>query len=128
MAGITEKSLFLSSLKFITKDIVGDILFFPVWWYSFGFKKITLSLLNNWRSLASGLSITTLFKHIGTPMYGDYTKSGRIISFFMRIIQLIFLTAGIVVYGVLLIVLIVAWLVIPLFVAYNIIYQLLGPF
>lgn len=128
MAITTEKSIVLESLKFIAKDLVGDILYFPVWWYTAGLKKMILGFWENWKGLASGMGLPILFRSIGKPMYGDYTKSGRVISFFMRIIHLGFLSIATLIYGLIIVVLAFIWVILPLFIIYNIIFQIFGPF
>lgn len=128
MAIDTQKSLFLSSLQFIAKDIIGDILYFPVWWYTVGLKKVYLGFWHQLISLINGFSLPILFRSILKPMYGDYTRSGRIISFFMRIIHVSVLTIGTVIWSIILMILFLAWMVIPAFIVYNIIFQILGPF
>lgn len=67
-----------------------NILTFPLWWYTIG-----LSLMIRWlkRQFWWGLKKTGLLvfvRHMNEPLYGDYTKSGIIISFFIRILLLIF--------------------------------------
>lgn len=62
---------------------------FPLWWYSTG-----LSLVFNWckRSYQFALkkSKFSLFvRYMGAPLYGDYTRSGRIISFLLRVVLLL---------------------------------------
>jgi hypothetical protein len=48
------------------------------------------------------------------PMFQDYTKEGRIISFFMRLILLIFKLVGVVAWAVMLLALIIVWLALPI--------------
>ena len=66
-----------------------NLLTFPLWWYSTG-----VSLMWAWskRQFSLGIHHTglTLFaRHLGEPLYGDYTRAGRIIGFFLRIILLV---------------------------------------
>lgn len=124
----TQNNLFLNSLKFITKDIIGDILYFPLWWYSVGLIKVAKNFINQLISLINGFSLPILFRSLLKPMYGDYSKSGRIISFFMRIIHLTVLSLGVLVWSLVLLVLLLAWLIIPVLIVYNIIIQIFGPF
>ncbi|MFH1598447.1 MAG: hypothetical protein ABIB97_05295 [Patescibacteria group bacterium] len=128
MAISSQNNLFVSSLKFIAKDIIGDILYFPIWWYSAGLKKLFMGLWNNLRSLASGLSLPILFRHLLKPMYGDYTKSGRAISLIMRLIQFAFLSVGVFIWAILLLTLALAWIILPIIIIYNVIFQIFGPF
>lgn len=61
---------------------------FPVWWYSDG-------VLLAWRHTKSRASqvirsvgILIFLRNMAQPLYGDYTRSGRAISFVIRIILL----------------------------------------
>lgn len=78
-----------STLVFLGKNVLGSIVAFPFWWYS---KGIVLHGRAAWgrimhasRTLALRIQLTHLF----TPMYGDRSVSGRLISFFARAVQLL---------------------------------------
>jgi hypothetical protein len=66
-----------------------SVLYFPIWWYTTGLRKRYQGFWNsvkNWsRYLALKILITNLFR----PMFGQYNWQGRIISFVMRVIQLL---------------------------------------
>lgn len=76
--------------KFILKHIILDTLYFPIWWYTSGLLRVLGwardSLADVERMAALKIWIRSMFQ----PMFQDYTRSGRIISFFMRFILLIF--------------------------------------
>lgn len=76
-------------LRFVFVDFLWDVVRFPVWW----FHRALVSGAFWWsRQLRDGeerLALTVLMKNLGRPMFGDYTKEGRAISFGVRIIQLI---------------------------------------
>ena len=117
-------NIVITSLKYIAIDIVGNVLYFPIWWYAQGLKKTTLFCL---RKIADGekrlglkIWLTNLFK----PMFGQYDWQGKIISFFVRLIQLIFRTVFMVVWIFLVVIFFIFYLVLPLFVIYQIFYHL----
>ena len=66
-----------------------NILTFPIWWYTDGAgliwriskRKLALAIRT------SGLGIFA--RHLTEPIYGDYTRTGRIVSFFLRIVLLV---------------------------------------
>jgi hypothetical protein len=65
-----------------------NLLTFPFWWYTRGF-----ALVLKWskREINYGLSETGLLifaRHLREPLYGDYTKAGIILGFFLRIVLL----------------------------------------
>ncbi len=76
-------------VRFLVTDIILDVVRFPVWWYTRGALHVA-----GWygQQLAFGidrLALLVLLKNLGRPMFGDYSKQGRLISFFVRIVQLV---------------------------------------
>ncbi len=76
-------------LRFVALEVLFDAVRFPVWWYGAG-------LVRAWRWFASTirfgvdrLALPTQLRHLGTPMFGDYSREGRVISFFVRLFQLL---------------------------------------
>lgn len=70
--------------RLVQEELV-SVFSYPVWWYSTGLTNllswIQEGLRYRWRKYALGLWLS----HLTTPMYGEYSWIGRIISFFMRI-------------------------------------------
>ncbi|NMC51360.1 hypothetical protein GYA54_01360 [Candidatus Kuenenbacteria bacterium] len=75
--------------KFIFVDVILDFFYWPIWWYTTGLKKAIIfcgrQIGDAWRVLALGIWLRNLF----TPMYGDRSILGRLISFGVRIVILI---------------------------------------
>lgn len=115
--------LYLYSLKLLLQALK-DIFFFPVWWYSFGLfeflKKIKNFIVNKERSLA----LSVWAKNIFTPMFGQNDWQGYLISFFIRIIQIIFRTIIMMFWLVVAFIFICIWLALPVLVVYQILFQL----
>jgi hypothetical protein len=67
-----------------------DIVAFPVWWYTKGifylFEKLSLSA----RRQSANFAVALWAKNLFVPMYGQYDWQGRIISFVVRLVQVIF--------------------------------------
>lgn len=66
-----------------------DFVYFPVWWYSGGAKQLAIRAWG-WaksgnRTLAPGLWLQNIF----VPMFGQTDWQGKIISFFMRAVQVV---------------------------------------
>jgi hypothetical protein len=66
-----------------------NLLTFPIWWYTHG-----LALLWAWAKRrarydlrATGLVLFS--RHMAEPMFGDYTRSGRMIGLFLRFFLLL---------------------------------------
>lgn len=114
---------FVSALKYVFLELIGKVLYFPVWWYSNGTKKVLLFVGREISGVANALGIVILLKNLLKPMYGDYSKSGRIISFFVRIVQYMFLLIAITIWSLLMLLLFIVWLLLPIIVIYSIIFH-----
>jgi hypothetical protein len=106
-------------------QIIWEFLFFPIWWYSHGWLRFAKALYGflSWQSASLGVGIW--LKNIFVPMYGQTDFSGRLISFFMRLVQVIF--RGILLFAIFIFCLILffLWALIPILVVYAIILQLI---
>ncbi len=114
------RSTFAQSAKFIFIEIIGDIFYFPVWWYTSGakgaFKNFLLRVHNAQKSLALLIWVKNIFK----PMFGQYDWQGRIISFFMRLAQILFRSALFLLAFGGYFLLFLLWLAFPIFVVWMI--------
>lgn len=122
---VMAQSTSARAATFILRESVGELLYFPVWWYSHGFALTARKLLNSWLGLSRRLSLVILLRTMGKPMYGDYTRSGKIISFFFR---LLILGVRLVQFGVwtcIELILLVAWLLGPILVAAMLVRQII---
>ena len=61
----------------------------PFWWYSVGLFVFAQMLAQSLRRAAVTLGIGLWAKNLFTPMYGQYDRAGRIISFFIRLANVI---------------------------------------
>lgn len=109
----------LSLIRFIVIELIGDIAYFPIWWYSRGAKKFFLffwsKIVVNQKRLGVGIWLTNLF----TPMYGQADFQGKIISFFVRFFQIIIRSIILIVWTAILLVVFILWLLLPLIIAYQ---------
>lgn len=114
-------SFFIAIFKSTFYKALINVLYFPIWWYSFGLKKRITEFgqgtINLFRNLALKLMITHLFK----PMFGERSKSGRIISFFMRLILLVWRLFLFVLGTVSRFALLVIWIILPIIAMWQII-------
>ena len=112
--------------KYLFGELIGDVIYAPVWWYSRGFLKLLGGLKGRLvffeRSLGLRLWITTL----GKPMYGQYDIAGKLISFFMRLAVLFWKIIIFLFYCLFLLLVILAWLVVPIWVVWQIVFQFTG--
>ena len=105
-------------------DVVVDIIFFPIWWYSFGLIKTTKRLASFVSDREKSLAFFVWLKNIFVPMYGQRDLPGRLISFFMRFFQIIFRGLAILFWIIVSLVLFWLWVALPIVFVYEVCWQL----
>ena len=114
--------MFIIIFQRLLLELILDVLYFPIWWYTRGALHAMQWCLNIFRSgnatLAPGLWLTNIF----TPMFGQYDWQGRIISFFMRFVNVIGRSIALFFWFLLCIVLFLIWLCLPILMIYSIYY------
>src|SRR4030042_4999651 len=110
----------------IIAEMITDIVYFPVWWYSEGAATVAKKLLNFLGNKQKSLGLWIWVKNIYKPMYGQYDWQGLLISFFMRIVQIIGRSFVMLFWLTFVFLCFCFWLVIPIFFLYQIIFQLHG--
>ncbi|OGH93229.1 MAG: hypothetical protein A2563_01320 [Candidatus Magasanikbacteria bacterium RIFOXYD1_FULL_40_23] len=114
--------MFILILQRLFLEAILDVFYFPVWWYTKGalhaLRQCFQILKNGNASLAPGVWIVNLF----VPMYGQFDIQGRIVSFFMRIVQIIARTFALALWFGFCSVLFIIWLALPVVVFYGIVY------
>lgn len=100
-------------------EAILDIFYFPLWWYSFGASRAAGRSFEMFKGgnlrLAPGIWLVNMF----VPMYGQYDWQGRMVSFIMRLVQIIFRGFALFVWSLVCIVLFFAWLGLPLLIGYG---------
>lgn len=74
-------------------DVIVDVVRFPAWWYSTG-----LAAVGRWWAVKLGdandvLAIRVMAQNLTRPMYGDFSREGRLISFVLRLIWIVVASA-----------------------------------
>lgn len=90
-----------------------DVLYFPLWWYSGGVKYMAGRA---WGWVAAGnrtLAPSLWLQNIFVPMFGQTDWQGKIISFFMRVVQIIARSLALVVWVVLCLAAFLFWVFLP---------------
>ncbi len=108
----------------LSVQVIWDVFYFPLWWYSVGFfrlsKGLGLFLRNRWIVVGAGVWIRNLF----VPMYGQRDFTSRLISFFVRLFQIIFRFIAFVFFVLLSFLAIALWLLLPILIVYLIFQKL----
>lgn len=119
-------SILFRAFTFIFRELIIDVLRFPVWWYSTGTVNVFRRIGHEIADWGARLSLRILLRNMFKPMYGDYTRSGRAISFFMRLMVFGAKSIVFVIWTVILSALGILWLVLPLAIVYLIYLNITG--
>lgn len=106
-------NILISSLKYVAKDLIGDVLYWPFWWYSKGLLNTIKFSFRSIKNQQEALGVNIWIRNLFTPMYGQYDWEGRLISFAIRFIQIIFRAILLVIWTILSLIPVVIWLVLP---------------
>ena len=105
----------------ITMDFFWHLVYFPIWWYTLGLKKALFYCFDLLRSgndlMSPGLWLRNLF----VPMFGQSDWEGRIVSVFMRLVNVIIRGIGLLFWLLAVIFIFLLWIFWPIFVFYMLI-------
>jgi hypothetical protein len=113
------KSVIGQASKIIFLDIIGEILYFPLWWYSAGLKRIWLYVFDSIKRTSLNLAVPLMVKSMFKPMFGQADRQGRAISFFMRLVLLLSRLVVFIVLTILDLALLIFWLILPVIVMWG---------
>lgn len=102
-----------------------NIIFFPLWWYSLGFLRHVSKIWTLWREEERSLGLSVWVKNWFVPMYGQRDIAGRVISFFIRTVQIIARSLVLLFWIIIGLGIIIAWLALPVLIILASAYQLL---
>lgn len=118
----TSNSLVLT--KAVLWDLVGNILYFPIWWYTRGLKRMGGFLFDFVTGMEARLAWRIWVKNIFKPMYAVSDIPGRLISFFMRIFMILIRGLAILIIATLSLIALAIYLIWPAFLVVMILLQL----
>jgi hypothetical protein len=105
-------------------DIIREILYFPIWWYT---KGLALAANFSWQRIKNmevRLGVKVWVVNIFKPMFGQRDIAGILISFFMRIFQIIGRTLVLFLWSLVMVLVFFAWIALPVIVVLGIILNL----
>jgi hypothetical protein len=108
----------------IIKEIAQEIVYFPFWWYSHGLLRVIIEVKNFLVDRQRDLALFVWVKNVFKPMYGEYNWQGWIISFIMRVVQIIFRSIVLLIWLGLSAGILISWIILPALVFYQTLYQL----
>lgn len=115
---------FFVNIGKIFLSVLWEIIFFPIWWYSFGVVVVLRKLRDFIIEREKGLVLLVWMKNLGKPMYSQYTWDGIIISFFVRLFQIIVRGIVMIFWIAMCLAVFVFWLILPILIIYEIYFQL----
>lgn len=118
MVCLNNMGLFMQTLRTVIGATVADFFYTPIWWYTRGLGKQVRGVGGSLAVRHRDLAIDVWLKNILVPMYGQHDFTGRLISFFMRLAQIIGRIIALIVWAFLLVVWLMIWVLIPMGMGY----------
>ncbi len=75
-------------LRYAIKDVIGGIIFFPIWWYTIGFMTVLSWAASSIGEMSQMFGLGVWVRNLFVPMYGDTSIIGRLISFGIRLVMI----------------------------------------
>lgn len=119
-------SKLIVGIKFFFVDLVSDIIRWPIWWYSRGLVLFGRWVVASEQSYIQNLAIKVWVKNLFVPMFGRRDWQSRLISVFMRSVQIIGRSFFLLIWTILMIVVLALYLVLPISASIFFVYQLLA--
>ncbi len=104
--------------------LVADVVGFLPWWYTRGLRRMALYCLGSIESTARSFGVSVWLKNLLVPMDGMYDWQSRIISFVVRVFQLIFRGIGLCLWSVFMFAVLIGYVVAPLVAFLLIVFEI----
>jgi hypothetical protein len=105
--------------KAVFNDVGGGLVAAPIFWYTRGLADAGRWCINFWTDGWNRFGLGVWLKNLFVPMYGQSDTTGRLISFFMRLVEIVARSVVMVFWTVFSAALFVLYAVGPLFVVYE---------
>jgi len=119
------KHNFLTYSGKIIISLLLEIVYFPIWWYSVGFFRFLKNVWNFLKDQENSLGFWVWAKNIFVPMYGQSDWAGRLISFFVRLVQVVFRGFALLLWAIICLFVLIFWLILPLLLLLALFFQFL---
>ncbi len=110
------------SIRFIGRDFIGELIFFPVWWYTLGLKKTLSSYVESVSRKERELAFFLWIRNFFRPMYGQKDWQGRFISLLFRVLILFWKAAWLILWVFVRFTVVFLWFVLPAYAIYRLIF------
>ena len=101
-----------------------DVLYFPLWWFTGGAKDAFKFCVHLFRLGNAQFAPGLWLKNIFVPMFGQNDWQGRLVSFFVRLGNVIFRSMILLVWLVVVVILYALWFAFPIFVTWMLLTSL----
>ena len=115
---------FFEPFRFIFKDILWSVLYFPVWWYTVGAWNVLQMIGKELHGFARAYNLRILFRFLLTPMYGQNDIVGRLISLYVRLAHFLILSIWTLLYTIVLLIGFLLWILVPVVIVWNILFHI----
>lgn len=105
-------------------DIIREVFYFPIWWYTRGLAMAANFSWQRIRNIEIRLGVKVWVVNIFKPMFAQHDIAGVLISFFMRIFQIIGRSLVLFLWTILMILAFFVWIILPIVVVLGIILNL----
>ena len=119
-----KQNVAIKSLRFLFVDVIADAGYFPFWWYTTGLKKAAIRLINTISQADREVALSVWVKNIFVPMYGQYDWQSRLISFLMRLVQIIGRSFLVFAWFLFSCVMFLCWILLPIFIVFQLLLNL----
>jgi hypothetical protein len=114
-----SQNTILLSAKFVAKDVIGDLLYWPVWWYSVGFVSFIRKRILSLKNFEEDMGLTIWIVNWTKPMFSQYDIAGRIISFIFRTFGIFYKMVAVMFYFLAQVIMIFLWVLLPPFFVWR---------
>ena len=120
---MTLNTVLADSAKIFTK-FLWDLLYFPLWWYTRGLLEVLAWVGHFLKRRLQSTGLLVWLTNLFTPMFGQRDIAGKLISFFIRLIQIGVRSVVMAFWVIYAFVALVLWIIAPIFIIYEIAFQL----
>lgn len=110
----------------ITLEFILDIIYFPVWWFTAGARHAFIFCIGLVKEANSMMAPGLWLKNIFVPMFGQWDFQGRLVSFFMRLGNVIIRSIALFIWVIVVIFIFFLWILFPTFIFYMLITSFLS--
>ena len=118
------QNFLLLAVRYVLIDLLGEVMYFPIWWYTTGLQKAWELCLRNSRQAGEVTGLTIWLKNIGRPMFAQSDWQARLSSLVMRLVQILIRGLGLIVWLFIIWWWLIIWLLLPAAIIYGILFNL----